>query len=151
MPDSIALPDPLEMSTLAFEALLSACGPGFHHLVCTSFTPLGSDACVSVYVERAPGKEVIADADLEGALMFCHVLALSARTLGTGAVCVRSCVADRCVVRGWSVVDGWPQPLTAGQVFAAYCTDPDTGEPLPPEPGTDYEAGIPLLLPSTLR
>jgi len=34
--------------------------------------------------------------------------------------------------------------MEAADVFAAYCTDLATGDPIPPEPGTDYRAGTPL-------
>ncbi len=47
-------------------------------------------------------------------------------------------------VRGWRLRAGRAQPLTAAEVFDAYCTDPVTGEPVAPEPGVEYRAGTPL-------
>jgi hypothetical protein len=52
-------------------------------------------------------------------------------------------VTNRDIVRGWLVVNGWAQPLTAAEVFNSYCTDRD-GSPVPPQPNTDYCAGFPL-------
>lgn len=48
------------------------------------------------------------------------------------------------VVRGWAITDGWPDPLTAGQVHHAFTTDVLTGDPLPDDPRTLYAPGIPL-------
>lgn len=50
-------------------------------------------------------------------------------------------------VRGWSFRDAWPRALSAAEVFTAYCTDADTGEPIPPEHGVDYAPGLPLTPP----
>ena len=47
-------------------------------------------------------------------------------------------------VRGWKVREGWLRPLTAAQVFDAYCTHARTGEPVPPEPGVDHLPGLDL-------
>ncbi|MFE9881927.1 hypothetical protein [Streptomyces sp. NPDC005784] len=151
MPDPIAVPDPLETATLAFEALLDASGPGVHHLVCSATSALGSYASASVVVQLEPGDPVRADADLEGSLMFCHVLAQTSRFFTCAAVFTRTYTpGGACRVRGWTVVDGWPQPMQAADVFAAYCTDFTTGAPLPPEPGTDYQAGLPVPTPAGL-
>ncbi|MGW1966385.1 hypothetical protein ACWCPD_39730 [Streptomyces sp. NPDC001935] len=58
MPDPIAVPDPLETATLAFEALLDTSGPGVHHLVCSATSTLGSYASASVVVHLEPGDPV---------------------------------------------------------------------------------------------
>ncbi|MEV7023824.1 hypothetical protein [Kitasatospora sp. NPDC093558] len=41
-------------------------------------------------------------------------------------------------VRGWYLAEGVFHPLTEAEIFSAYCTDADTGEPLPPERGVRY-------------
>ncbi|GAU67431.1 hypothetical protein SSP35_04_05220 [Streptomyces sp. NBRC 110611] len=53
----------------------------------------------------------------------------------------------RDTVRGWSLRDSWLRPLSAAEVFTAYCTDTDTGEPIPPEHGVDHAPGLPLTPP----
>ncbi|UZJ32553.1 hypothetical protein [Streptomyces endophytica] len=53
----------------------------------------------------------------------------------------------RDTVRGWSLRDAWPHALSAGEVFTAYCTDADSGEPVPPEPGVNYAPGLPVTPP----
>jgi hypothetical protein len=50
-------------------------------------------------------------------------------------------------VCGWRLLDGWLEPLSEGEVFAAYCTDALTGEPVPPERGLEYRAGAVLPRP----
>ncbi|WP_331732668.1 hypothetical protein [Streptomyces sp. NBC_00989] len=145
MPDPTFLPDPFETAAQAFGALLDALGPGRHHLVCSAHTALGSFASASATVECAPDDPDQVNADYEGWLMFCHLLAQTSIGFRDAALFVRSYTTDSAsVLRGWHVADGWPQPMEAADVFSAYCTDLATGDPIPPEPGTDYQAGTPL-------
>lgn len=51
---------------------------------------------------------------------------------------------DRDIVRGWLIVDGRPEPLTAEQVKTAYASGSPTDEPLPSERDTVYRPSIPL-------
>ncbi|MYT71191.1 MULTISPECIES: hypothetical protein [unclassified Streptomyces] len=62
------------------------------------------------------------------------------RGIGLGGMAVRT-VGDPDILRGWALRGDWPQPTTAGEIFAAHCTAPD-GDLLPPMPGTDFRAGI---------
>ncbi|MGW2612727.1 hypothetical protein ACWC4A_52065 [Streptomyces mirabilis] len=147
MHDPITLPDPFETATLAFGALLSTCGPGRHHLTCSATTAPGSYASASVTVECTPADESVENADYEGWLMFCHLLAQTSIAFRDGTIFVRSYTTDSTsVVRGWTITDGWPQPMAAADVFAAYCSDLASGDPIPPQPGTAYQAGT--LLPT---
>jgi hypothetical protein len=57
------------------------------------------------------------------------------RTTGSGA-------PDR--VHGWRLHRGRLAPLTTAEVFNAYCTDAETGEPIGPESGVDYRTGFDL-------
>jgi hypothetical protein len=52
----------------------------------------------------------------------------------------------RDVVRGWRLdpVRSWLRPLSAAEVFAAYCTDPVTREPIAPDPGVEHAPGLDL-------
>ncbi|MCZ4610383.1 hypothetical protein O3S80_42800 [Streptomyces sp. Lzd4kr] len=148
MPDPTTLPEPFETAAQAFKALLDTLGAGRHHLVCSAHTDQGSFASVSTTVDRAPDDQDLMEADGEGSLMFCHLLAQTSLGYRDAAIFTRTYASeDRAVLRGWRVTAGWPEPMEAADVFAAYCTDLATGDPIPPEPGTDYQAGI-LLAPN---
>lgn len=83
------------------------------------------------------------------ALVFCTVLGAGIATERPGGVVLRTAAPGRRdTVRGWSLRDGWLRPLSEAEVFAAYCTDARTGEPVPPEPGVDYRAGLHLTEPT---
>ncbi len=49
---------------------------------------------------------------------------------------------------GWALHDDWLRPLSEAEIFAAYCTDADTGEPVPPEHGVEYLAATTLVRPA---
>jgi hypothetical protein len=51
---------------------------------------------------------------------------------------------ESLTVRAWRLSAGRAIPLTAAQAFALACTDPATGDPVPPEPGACYEDAFPL-------
>ncbi|MCM2579261.1 hypothetical protein [Streptomyces meridianus] len=116
--------------------------PGVHHAVC-SVPADGAQLVAVLHAECAePGKVHIREWD---ALVFCTVLAVAVAEGGPGGVVLRSSTEDgRDTVRGWSLRDGWLRPLTEAEVFSAYCTDAETGEPVPPEPGVDYRPGLTL-------
>ncbi|MFB7360140.1 hypothetical protein [Streptomyces gardneri] len=118
--------------------LLEAAGPGFHHLVCS--VPAGDDQLLAVL--HANGTT-----DPEGteATEFTAVLAAGIALAAPGGLVLRTTDPDaRDRLHGWRLTDGTLTPLTEAEVFAAYCTDARTGEPLSPEPGVDYRAGFPL-------
>lgn len=128
-------------------ALLEAVGPGIHHLVCSVSAP---DAPMSAALRadrRADGGLHLRDPD---PLLLCGVLATGLATGSAGGVVVRTESAEGEgegegeVVRGWRLRDGWLSPLSEAEVFAAYCTDAGTGEPVPPESGVRYAAGTAL-------
>ena len=50
-------------------------------------------------------------------------------------------------IRGWIVTEGEWRAVTAGQLFNAMCTDPETEEPIPPEPATEYLDAWPVVPP----
>ncbi|MFC9431790.1 hypothetical protein [Streptomyces sp. NPDC056987] len=145
--------------------LLEEAGPGTHHLVCS--VPAGDEQLLAVlHVERAEGAEGaspsggatvpedIASLDGEAARLdaseaaeFVSVLAAGIALESAGGVVLRTTepgTPDR--LRGWRLAAGSLVPLTEGEVFSAYCTDADTGEPLSPEPGVEYCAGFDLHL-----
>ncbi|MFF1924421.1 hypothetical protein ACFVW8_28125 [Streptomyces sp. NPDC058221] len=119
---------------------LEAAGPGAHHLVCS--TPTENDQLLAaLHTER----DAIGPARLDSAegAEFVTVLAVGIALESRGGIVLRTSgpgVPDR--VHGWRLIRGSLTPLTAGEVFSAYCTDADTGEPVAPESGVEYCAGF---------
>ncbi|MEU8571107.1 hypothetical protein AB0C51_22655 [Streptomyces pathocidini] len=135
-------------ATRAVLRLIEAVGIGVHHLVCSVAT--GGDPLLAVLHAERDGDGLVHMAESE-ALVFCTVLAAGVATGSRAGIVIRTTAATGeglDAVRGWALGDGWPQPLSAAQVFTAYCTDADTGEPVPPEPGVDYLPGIELPRPN---
>ncbi|MDG9709775.1 hypothetical protein [Streptomyces sp. DH10] len=117
-------------------SMLDTAPTGKRHLVCS--------------VSGAPETLVAvlhADADPDGtsqlnateALEFTTVLALGLATQSPGGLVMRTTAPsapDR--VYGWRLRAGDFEPLTAGEVFDAYCTDADSGDLVSPESDVDY-------------
>ena len=122
--------------------MLESAGPGTHHMVCSIPTE-GEQLLAVLHTERgAQGPALLGSS--EGA-EFATVLAVGVALDSRGGVVLRTSrqgVPDR--VHGWRLRRGSLVPLTAGEVFSAYCTDADTGEPLSPESGVEYLAGFDL-------
>ncbi|MCX4968078.1 hypothetical protein OHA98_25635 [Streptomyces sp. NBC_00654] len=120
--------------------LLETAGAGTHHLVCS--TPTESEQLLAVlHTERDPKGPAGLEAS-QGA-EFATVLAVAIALETRGGVVLRTSTPgapDR--VHGWRLTAGSLLPLTAGEVFSAYCTDADTGEPVAPESGVEYCAGF---------
>ncbi|MFE5922466.1 hypothetical protein [Streptomyces sp. NPDC056468] len=116
--------------------ILDTAQPGSRHLVCSvTGTP---EALVSV---------LHADEDTEGAthldeaeaLEFTTVLAVGLATRSPGGLVMRTSApgtSDR--IYGWRLRGEGLEPLTAGEVFDAYCTDIESGDLISPESGVDY-------------
>ncbi|MFJ1998076.1 hypothetical protein [Streptomyces asiaticus] len=129
----------------ALRAVVEAVGPGVHHLVCS--VPVDGTSLVAVLHAdaREAGPPKLAE---PSGLVFRTVLACGFALRGAGGLVLRTIVADSPeTVRGWALQDGWLRPLSEAEVFTAYCTDAETGEPIPPEHGVEYRAGIPLSRP----
>lgn len=123
-------------ATRALRRIIEAVGRGRHHLVCT--VP-GPGRCPLVGVldvdADACGTVALGEAD---ALVFCTVVAAGLTVERPGAIVLRTLAGGAETVCGWGMTDGGLRPLTEGEVFAAYCTDIVTGEPVPPEHGVVY-------------
>ncbi|ARQ71833.1 hypothetical protein [Streptomyces marincola] len=138
-------------------AVTERAGPGAHHLVCSLLVPSGP-LTAALHVERGAGGALdMAEPD---ALVLCTLVAVGLATGEPGGLVLRSAPAgagggrpERPApgrqgepagpveeVRGWSLRGGRLRALSEGEVFAAYCTDVRTGEPVPPEPGVAYRA-----------
>nr|WP_308405416.1 hypothetical protein [Streptomyces rugosispiralis] len=129
----------------ALRAVVEAAGPGIHHLVCS--VPADGTSLVAVLHAdaREAGPPKLAE---PSGLVFRTVLACGFALRSPGGLVLRTIVADSPeTVRGWALHDGWLRPLSEAEVFTAYCTDAETGEPIPPEHGVEYRAGIPLSRP----
>jgi hypothetical protein len=115
--------------------ILDTADPGRRHLVCSvSATPETLVAVLHADTD-ADGATQLDDAE---ALEFTTVLALGLAALPGGLVMRTSAPSGTERVYGWRLRAGEPEPLTAGEVFDAYCTDIDSGDPVAPESGVDY-------------
>ena len=121
--------------------LLEAAGPGIHHLVCSARRR--HEQLLAVAPRRARRRRGRPTSRRPRALVFGTVLAVGIALDSPGgrrAAHQRPGRPDR--VHGWACATADSYPLTAGEVFNAYCTDADTGEPVPPEPGVEYCRGL---------
>ncbi|MBZ3902296.1 hypothetical protein [Streptomyces griseiscabiei] len=115
---------------------LDTAGPGERHLVCSvSSRP------------QALAAALHADQDDEGAtrldeseaLELATVLAVGIATRSPGGLVMRTTAPDSTDrVYGWRLRGDGLEPLTAGEVFDAYCTDVESGDLVSPESGVDY-------------
>lgn len=125
-------------------AVLQVAGPGDHHLVCSTSAPSGTllaDLDVTVTPDGAFRLEETDALDLT------TVLASALATEAASGLVARTARAgEPDSVRGWRLREATLHPLSAAEVFDAYCTDTATGEPIPPEPGVDYRAAPALDL-----
>ncbi|UUN25701.1 hypothetical protein [Streptomyces sp. FIT100] len=123
-------------------SLIDTAGTGTHHLVC-SIPAAGEQLLAVLHISTGQDTPAVLDST-EGA-EFATVLAVGIALEGPGGVVLRTSAPetpDR--LRGWRLHHGRLAPLTEGEVFSAYCTDAETGEPLSPEPGVEYRAGFDL-------
>lgn len=116
--------------------ILDTAPAGDRHLVCSvSGTP---EALVSVlHADDAPDGDLRLD-ETE-AIEFTTVLAVGLATHSPGGLVMRTSAqgtADR--IHGWRLRGAGLQPLTAGEVFDAYCTDIESGDLISPESDVDY-------------
>lgn len=122
--------------------LLDKAGPGTHHFVC-SIPAAGEQLLAVLHTTRTDTGPAELDST-EGA-EFVTVLAVGIAHETPGGVVLRTTTPgtpDR--LHGWRLDRGRILPLTEAEVFNAYCTDAETGEPLAPEPGVEYRAGFDL-------
>ncbi|MEJ8655898.1 hypothetical protein [Streptomyces sp. MS1.AVA.4] len=124
-------------------ALLAGAGPGTHHLVCS--VPATEDQLLAVLHTTTRDASAPAELDPTEGAEFTTVLAVGIALGSPGGVVLRTSAPDAPDrLHGWRLHHGRLVPLTEGEVFSAYCTDADTGEPLSPEPGVQYCAGFDL-------
>ncbi|MFF2506911.1 hypothetical protein ACFVTY_26565 [Streptomyces sp. NPDC058067] len=116
--------------------VLDTAGTGTHHLVCS--IPTDAETLLSVlHVDTRT--EGTAHLDEREALELTTVLALGIATRSPGGLVLRTTAPDKDDrVQGWRLRDERLLPLTAAEVFDAYCTDAQSGDLVAPESGVDY-------------
>ncbi|ALV37016.1 hypothetical protein [Streptomyces sp. CdTB01] len=116
--------------------ILDTAGPGNRHLVC-SVSAIPETLLAVLHADQ--DDEGALRLDEAEALEFTTVLALGIATKSPGGLVMRTSApgtTDR--VYGWRLRGDGLTPLTAGEVFDAYCTDIETGDLVSPESDVDY-------------
>lgn len=129
--------------------ILDTAGPGERHLVCSvSTTP--EPLVAALWADEKPDGSTHLD-EAEG-LEFTTVLAVGLATRTVGGLVMRTTAPDKTDrVYGWRLRGDGLEPLTAGEVFDAYCTDIESGDLVSPESGVDYCAPPDLGDTGTMR
>ncbi len=116
--------------------ILDTAGPGHCHLVCSISAAPETLVAVLHADENADGTTCLDETE---ALEFTTVLALGIATHSAGGLVMRTTAPDTTDrVYGWRLRGERLEPLTAGEVFDAYCTDIESGDLVSPESGVDY-------------
>ena len=116
--------------------ILDTALPGEHHLVCSITSTPETLVAVLHSDENTDGAVQLDETE---ALEFTTVLALGIATQCPGGLVMRTSApgtTDR--IYGWRLRGDGLEPLTAGEVFDAYCTDVDSGDLISPESDVDY-------------
>ncbi|WP_086746080.1 hypothetical protein [Streptomyces scabiei] len=118
------------------QRILDTADPGERHLVCSVSAKPQALAAV-LHADRID--EGATQLDESEALEFATVLALGIATRSPGGLVMRTTAPDTTDrVYGWRLRGERLEPLTAGEVFDAYCTDMESGDLVSPESGVDY-------------
>lgn len=116
--------------------ILDTAAPGERHLVCSVSSKPQSLVAV-LHADCDPDGDTRLD-ETE-ALEFATVLALGIATRSPGGLVMRTSAPDTIDrVYGWRLRGEGVEPLTAGEVFDAYCTDVESGDLVSPESDVDY-------------
>ncbi|MEU3253937.1 hypothetical protein [Streptomyces sp. NPDC006997] len=116
--------------------ILDTAPPGSHHLVCSV---TGTPEVLLAALHTANDTQGATRLDEAEALEFTTVLAVGIATGSPGGLVMRTTspgTTDR--VYGWRLRDDGLHPLTAAEVFDAYCTDIVSGDLIGPESDVDY-------------
>ncbi|MDN3022512.1 hypothetical protein [Streptomyces sp. S.PB5] len=117
--------------------ILDTAHPGNRHLVCSvTATP---ETLLSV-LHADISADGTTELDEAEALEFTTVLALGLATHSPGGLVMRTSTPGTTTDRiyGWRLRGEGLEPLTAGEVFDAYCTDIESGDLISPESDVDY-------------
>ncbi|MBE8475123.1 hypothetical protein [Streptomyces justiciae] len=116
--------------------ILDTAPPGNRHLVCSVS---GAPETLVAVLHADTDADGAVQLDEAEALEFTTVLALGLATQSPGGLVMRTSApgaADR--IYGWRLRGEGLEPLTAGEVFDAYCTDIESGDLISPESDVDY-------------
>ncbi|HBF78537.1 MAG TPA: hypothetical protein DD420_00950, partial [Streptomyces sp.] len=114
-------------------SVLDVLDDGVHVLTALAVTPDGPMTAMAM-VENRPG---VSEMDVDEANRMVRVLSMTADQ-GVGGLVVRSRKGVRARrVLGWRISGLTAAPVSSAELFDVYCTDPSTGEPMPPEPYTE--------------
>ncbi|MFI8534745.1 hypothetical protein ACIGMX_31430 [Streptomyces aquilus] len=116
--------------------ILDTAPPGNRHLVC-SVSGAPETLVAVLHADTAADGDI--QLDEAEALEFTTVLALGLATQSPGGLVMRTSApgtSDR--IYGWRLRGEGLEPLTAGEVFDAYCTDVESGDLISPESDVDY-------------
>ncbi|MFM9448529.1 hypothetical protein [Streptomyces acidiscabies] len=116
--------------------ILDSASPGHRHLVCSVST--APETLIAVlHAESVP--DGTTRLDETEALEFTTILALGIATHSPGGLVLRvTAPGTRDRVHGWRLRGEDLEPLTAAEVFDAYCTDAESGDLISPESDVDY-------------
>ncbi|MFF5845141.1 hypothetical protein ACFY74_27140 [Streptomyces massasporeus] len=115
--------------------ILDTAPPGNRHLVCSVTGPPETLIAALHIADDGSALEL----DETEALEFTTVLALGLATESPGGLVTRVSSPDTPDrVYGWRMRGYGLEPLTAGEVFDAYCTDIESGDLISPESNVDY-------------
>ncbi|MFD8229773.1 hypothetical protein ACFV16_37455 [Streptomyces massasporeus] len=115
--------------------ILDTAPPGNRHLVCSVTGPPETLTAALHIADDGTALEL----DETEALEFTTVLALGLATESPGGLVIRVSAPDTPDrVYGWRMRGYGLEPLTAGEVFDAYCTDIESGDLISPESNVDY-------------
>jgi hypothetical protein len=119
-------------------AVLAGAGDGRHHI--TVATEFGS----ATVVADVRGDSAHLGTDHPALLVWMHLGAAQATQTAAG-ITLRSTTDTDSEVRAWLLAtDGDIHPQSEAEVFAACCTDADTGDPIAPEHAVRYCSAYPL-------
>lgn len=116
-----------------FDRVTEKAGNGTHGLVLGVTGVGGSATAVFPFMQDDEGM-VASCADLHA---FCELLAVAVSGAHPSGLVLRT-LGKPETVRGWRFTDGDPHPLNRAEAFSAYASDPLTGDPVVPLPGTEY-------------
>ncbi|MEV4789592.1 hypothetical protein AB0K53_29850 [Streptomyces tuirus] len=115
--------------------ILDTAPPGDRHLVCSVTGPPETLIAALHIADDGAALEL----DETEALEFTTVLAVGLATESPGGLVIRASAPDTPdQVYGWRMRAYGLEPLTAGEVFDAYCTDIESGDLISPESYVDY-------------
>ena len=115
--------------------ILDTAPPGNRHHVCSVTGPPETRVAALHIADDGASLEL----DETEALEFTTVLALGLATESPGGLVIRASAPDTPDrVYGWRMRAYGLEPLTAGEVFDAYCTDIESGDLISPESNVDY-------------